>query len=179
MKKIILLIAFTATFSYCFYHLTIAVLPNVIYGVLHFKANQNHPDSDNQLTYHALPNDQSRAVVMPNPDFLYVSSFYDLTEGPLRITGTLPDSTYWSLAFYQPNTLNWYIKNDLQFGTNQLDLLLATEDQDRTGLEASEVALSPVRKGFLLFRILVTDPARLPEFEARQKSIRLTPALKN
>ncbi len=155
------------------YYLTIFFLPNAIYAAVSYRLKENQKVETNALIYPSLPNEEARTVVMANPDFLYVACYYDISKEPLRLTGTLPDSTYWSVAFYQPNTINWYIKNDMEYGTNELDLILAHKSQ--TIETTAEIARSPVEKGFCLIRILVTDtsPERLAQYEAWQKSVRL------
>lgn len=175
MKKLIIYTTVIAILSFLFYHLTISFLPNAIYGLLKFKIENQRGAIENQLAYLPLPNDNSRAVVKPNPDFLYVSSFYDVSEGPLHLTGTLPDSTYWSVAFYYPNTVNWYVKNDMEYGANRLDLILAKEGSKKEGFEQKEWAFSKKDKGFLLIRILVTDSDStvVERFEEWQKSVKL------
>lgn len=175
MKSTLKYVLIIALLSIVSYQLTITFLPDVIYGIFHRRLLENVSIPDNELYYVPIPTDNSRAVVMPNPDFLYVTCFYDLNEGPLNLTGNLPDSTYWSVAFYQPNTINWYVKNDLEYGTGQLNLILA-EDGDNTDFDTeTEIAKSPVDKGLMLIRILVTDndPEVLKKYESLQKSVRL------
>ena len=112
------------------YNLTIHYIPNIVYAVFHYKIEKNQNIKDNEIKHFDIPSDQSRNVVMPNPDFLYSISFYDLSKGEVNLKGTMPDSTYWSVAFYKPNTINWYVKNDREFKTNQLDLKLSLVDND-------------------------------------------------
>jgi uncharacterized membrane protein len=81
----------------------------------------------------------------------------------------MPDSTYWSVAFYKPNTINWYVKNDREFKTNQLDLKLSLVDNDEKTIK------SPVKKGFMIIRILVEkkDQKFIDHFKSLQQSIKL------
>ena len=98
------------------------MIPNIIYKVFHYKIVNNQNVQDNELKHFDIPNDQSRDVVMPNPDFLYSTSFYDLSNGDLNLKGKMPESTYWSVSFYKPNTVNWFVKNDDEFIDNNLDM---------------------------------------------------------
>ena len=174
-RNILLYLLFAIIFGVVGYQMTIRYLPNFIYNKVHKRALKKNP-SDNTLSYHDLPTDTLRSVVMPNPDFLYVSCFYDVSENPLHFTGTLPESTYWSVAFYQPNTINWYVKNDIEYASNQLNLVLTKENQKYTpDFAGSETAVSPTDKGFMLIRIVVTDdsPETLKKYKDWQKSIQI------
>jgi len=133
---------------------------------------------ENEMRYGKLPDETSRFVVKPNPDFLYTTCFYNLDDGPLQLTGDLPDSSYWSIAFYEPNTVNFYVKNDQQFHSDNLNLLIVNEeDKKPTNVEDFEIVESPSKKGLVLFRLLVTDtsPENVEKFEAIQKSVKVQP----
>jgi len=139
---------------------------------------------ENELRITPFPAEDSRAVVMPNPDFAYVSMFYDLDKGPIYISGLMPDSTYWSVALYEANTNNYFVKNDQQFDTNELDVIITTQKHPLTkdsrhlvgtlvpsyynfhlikeGLVpiGTELIKSPNEKGFLLIRVLSTKKSK-------------------
>ena len=146
------------------------MIPNIIYKVFHYKIVNNQNVQDNELKHFDIPNDKSRDVVMPNPDFLYSTSFYDLSNGDLNLKGKMPDSTYWSVSFYKPNTVNWFVKNDDEFIDNNLDMKITLSNSE---LENSIV--SPVKKGFMIIRILVEkkDSKSIDYYKALQKSITL------
>ena len=129
MKKGLTYLLFVGLTTFFSYNLTIKYLPNFIYGVFHYKMKNDHNINDNELKFYNLPNDKSKVVVMPNPDFLYVVSFYDIRNGPLNLTGKMPDSTYWSISFYKSNTINWYVKNDKEFKDNHLNIVLLDYDE--------------------------------------------------
>jgi uncharacterized membrane protein len=152
--------------SVCSYNLTIHYIPNIVYTVFHYKIEKNQNIKDNEIKHFDIPTDQSRNVVMPNPDFLYSTIFYDLSEKDLNIN--MPDSTYWSVSFYKPNTINWFVKNDQEFETNNLDLTLTFNDSKSQG-----VIKSPVKKGFMIIRILVEkkDQNSIDYYKSHQKSI--------
>lgn len=139
------------------YHLTILVAPNMIYAVAKNKIEgQIGSTIPNQLNVSPLIKSSSRNVVMPNPDFIYLTAFYDLSEGPLKLSGPMPDSTYWSVAMYYPNTVNWYIKNDLEYGVNEIDITLKHSDKP-TDTTQSEVLHSSNKQGFILIRVLISE----------------------
>ena len=154
--------------SICSYNLTIHYIPNIVYAVFHYKIEKNQNIKDNEIKHFDIPSDQSRNVVMPNPDFLYSTIFYDLSEKNLNINANMPDSTYWSISFYKPNTINWFVKNDQEFVTNNLDLTLTFNDS-----ESVNVIKSPVKKGFMIIRILVEkkDQKSIESYRTLQKNI--------
>ena len=154
--------------SICSYNLTIHYIPNIVYAVFHYKIEKNQNIKDNEIKHFDIPSDQSRNVVMPNPDFLYSTIFYDLSEKNLNINANMPDSTYWSISFYKPNTINWFVKNDQEFVTNNLDLTLTFNDSESQG-----VIKSPVKKGFMIIRILVEkkDQKTIESYRTLQKNI--------
>ena len=154
--------------SICSYNLTIHYIPNIVYAVFHYKIEKNQNIKDNEIKHFDIPSDQSRNVVMPNPDFLYSTIFYDLSEKNLNINANMPDSTYWSISFYKPNTINWFVKNDQKFVTNNLDLTLTFNDS-----ESENVIKSPVKKGFMIIRILVEkkDQKSIESYRTLQKNI--------
>ena len=80
----------------------------------------------------------------------------------------MPDSTYWSVSFYKPNTINWFVKNDQEFETNNLYLTLTFNDSKSQG-----VIKSPVKKWFMIIRILVEkkDQNSIDYYKSHQKSI--------
>ena len=132
----------------------------------------------NTIGTRGLPNGESRFVVKPNPDFLYATCFYDLKNGPMRLTGNMPDSTYWSVALYEPNTVNFYVKNDLEFNSNELDMVLTPPHvEGPKNDEDFEIVKSPNTEGLILFRILVTDnsPENVKKYQTYSKSIKIEP----
>lgn len=169
MKKGILYLVALLVLSLICYKFTIKYLPNVIYSRVKTKMITQSQIKENELRILPFPTSDNRAVVKPNPDFAYASSFYNLSEGPIHLTGPMPDSTYWSLALYEPNTNNFYIKNDTQFDKDQLNVVIASASQSDVSVNGAEVIASPNEKGFMLIRILGTTRSE-PE---RKKMIAL------
>ena len=154
--------------SVCSYNLTIHYIPNIVYGVFHNKIEKNQGIRDNEIKHFDIPNYKSRDVVMPNPDFLYSVSFYDLSSGDLKLKGNMPDSTYWSVSFYKPNTINWYVKNEKEFNSKKLELNLTINNT-----KGENIIQSPVKKGLMIIRILVEnkDQNSIDYYKSLQKSI--------
>ena len=124
----------------------------------------------NRLIAKGIVTDTSRSVVAPNPDFLYSAASFDLAAGPLRLSGTLPDSTYFSLSFYQKNTSNFYVINDRNLSKN-FDIVLVEKGKPAPKTNA-QIVFSPSVKGTALVRILWYDQKQLPALIAIQKAIK-------
>ena len=151
-------------------------------NILYAGAKKKIGAADNEFRFAEIPDENSRFVVKPNPDFLYSTCFYNLDDGPLRMTGDLPDSSYWSISFYEPNTVNFYVKNDLQFHSNEMDMIIAREgDKLPTNKEDFEIVKAPSNKGLILFRLLVTDNSdeNVEKYKTIQKSVKIDKLMVN
>ena len=169
MKTLLLYLTFLIAGAFLGNKIALHYFPNMLFA----GAKKKIGTAENEFKYAAIPDENSRFVVKPNPDFLYATCFYNLENGPLRLTGNMPDSSYWSIALYEPNTINFYVKNDLELGTNKLDLIITKNAVDKIGNE--QIINSPTDKGLILFRLLVTDnsPENLERYEGFQKSIKI------
>ena len=161
--------------SFFFYKMTIKFTPNVIYSKVTTNMLGQSNIQENELRLLPFPDEDSRAVVMPNPDFAYISMFYDLADGPLKITGQMPESTYWSVAMYEPNTSNHYVKNDMQYGSSDLKIVISSSNQTHPDIDGLENIISPTTEGFLLFRILGTERSE----SERKKIIKVMETVKS
>ncbi|RKR11794.1 putative membrane protein [Flavobacterium sp. 90] len=138
-----------------FYYLTIWVTPYYVQkkfaekslGVINTPQFGNQPDAEN-----------SRVIPLPNPDFLYSTINYDLNDQVLKISGTVPDSTYWSISAYQENTTNYFVQNEEQVKA-KFEYYLALEGSTSEVLKnipKEKIIYSPTTKGLILFRYLVS-----------------------
>ena len=157
-KKLIIGCLIFGAAAFAAYYLTVLATP---YAVLAF-VKTGAKSKLNQPVYSDIITDKDRHVVLPNPDFLYVACGYNLWEGPLRITGKMPDNSYASVALYASNTKNYYILNDRQVPQKEFDVLLVKE-KDRSKFQTSEneVVASPTNLGVILMRILINDTSNI------------------
>ncbi len=146
------------------YQALFAFLPNIIYNRFYTGALDEPNRQENQFFMLLNPDENARAVVKPNPDFSYGCAFYNLNDGPLDITGTIPDSTYWSIAFYSPNTINYFVKNDTEFDSKNFKLILGNGTCSETTIK------SPTNKGFILIRYLSKNKS-IKELEQAKKHL--------
>lgn len=154
------------------YQGTLKYYPNLLY----FGAQKKIGSEENVFKYGELPDADSRFVVKPNPDFLYSTCFYNLEDGPLHLTGDLPDSSYFSIAFYEPNTVNYFVKNDQQFSSKKLNMVIAQEGEELpVNVEDFELVTSPKKKGLVLIRLLVADNSEenVEKFKAIQQTVKV------
>ena len=70
--------------------------------------------SPNTIHFAKRPDETSRGVVRPSPDLLYSACPFDLSKGPLKITASVPHSTYWSVSGFDAATNNFFVRNDQQ-----------------------------------------------------------------
>lgn len=175
-KRLFLYLALLAFLTFTAYEATIYFMPNIIFKGFYKKVTTERGIGYNECFAIDLPDENMRAVVMPNPDFLYVGCFYDLSDGPLELTGDMPDSTYWSVSFYEPSTKNWFIQSDLEFQSNQLELGIVEEGSIKNDNSSTNLAKAPSQKGLILIRILVTDttPKTLEKYKSWQNSIKVS-----
>ncbi len=108
----------------------------------------------NQLHVNTRPDETFRNVVRPSPDLLYAFCMYDLEQGPVTVTGPVPER-YWSMQFYQMNTDNFagfsnQREQHFRVGTT-LQATLIGPNSDPTGY-TGEVVQSPTTRGVMLLR---------------------------
>jgi uncharacterized membrane protein len=97
---------------------------------------------------------------------------FDLTDAPIRIRATLPD-TFWSVALFDRRARNLYSLNDSSSEQSRLDLLVVTPAQAATlganppaSLQTAILAELPFDAGMAVIRAFVTDAAAAAEVAA-------------
>lgn len=113
----------------------------------------------------------SRQVVRPSPDLIYSICSYDVSKRPLRITAPVPD-TYWSLSLYASNTDNFFVINDRQVGSEELEVIVTGPDMDTPGEEKTRVVVSPSERGVALIRMLVSGEDQYAYLQDMQRQAR-------
>ena len=158
--------------AYMGYQFTIIATPYLIQIAVKIKSGKPL----NEPVFSEVVTDKERRVVMPNPDFLYVVMGYDLKDHPLHIRAQMPDSTYYSIAFYSASTKNYYVQNDRQTPDKKVDIILAKEGETIRGDHpASKIVYSPGRFGSMLVRILICDSTQIPYLQKIQHSLTAMP----
>lgn len=121
---------------------------------------------------------ESRTIVRPSPDLLYVACVYDLASGPVLVQA--PHSpTYLSLSAFADNTDNFFAMNDRgPEGAGGLALLLlppGTPDPQPDVAPGARRVTSPSRRGIVLARLRIDRPGQLAELLALQAQVGCTP----
>lgn len=175
MKRIFTYLILGFIFFVLGYYMMIYYIPQIVVSRL-TQGMEEQGVENNSFRHSPLIDATSRIVVRPNPDFIYSICRYDLSEGPLEFEGRIPDSTYWSIAFYQDNTVNYYVKNDQQFKNKQLSFSLYHESaKPEKSSETTENIASPTKKGIILTRFLLPnrEEATIKAFQKLQESFRV------
>ncbi len=102
-----------------------------------------------------------RSVVRPSPDQIYSACVYDLGDGPVRFTGSIPES-YWSLSMFAHNSDNFFVVNDAQIGEQTYDYVLIKKGElAPEGVPTERVITSPSTTGIALVRMFIDRDDRL------------------
>ena len=120
----------------------------------------------------------SRTIVRPSPDLLYVACVFDLSGGPLLVRAPRTP-TYLSLSAFADDTDNFVAVNDRAPGATAGPALLIVPPGDTSptppiAAGATRVE-SPSLRGIALARVRVDHPDRLPELVALQRQVTCEP----
>lgn len=120
--------------------------------------------------YGPRPNSARRA----NPDSVITSMAYDLSNGPVAVSGVIwPD--YWSLSLYAQNSDNFFVVNDRQLSSPTFDFTIKLEEQSGAGTSSTEL-ISPTTKGIMLIRRFVKKEADMPLVIENQNAMACGPS---
>ena len=150
-------------------YLLALLLPNLVMEVLYDQGVKQ--GGYNRLVINPVPDETSRDVVRPSPDLLYASCLYNLEDGPLVISATVPER-YWSMQFYQMNTDNYFgITNQRQerhLVGSVVTVTLLGPGEEMAGHEGVVVE-SPSMRGIVLLRASAIGD-RVPQQTALEAS---------
>jgi len=136
----------------------ILLVPNILMTVLWHRLTDpalDKPVLVNRFRHLGLANADSDFVVRPSPDLLYSLCLYDLSEGPVQISGRVPNS-YWSLQLYGMNTDNFAgvsnTRNQVDRAGKTYRITLVGPEQ-AVGEDADEIIRAPENRGLALVRM--------------------------
>lgn len=154
------------------YFLTLWATPYYV----QYKIAKNRVSETNVIRFAGKPSpENNRVVPLPNPDFLYSTIGYDLNDKVLKITGSVPDSTYWSISAYQANTTNYFVANDKQLDA-KFEYYLAKEGSTSASLKdvpKEKIIYSPTTRGLVLFRYLISKAYPLEKLSQLQHDVKV------
>jgi uncharacterized membrane protein len=123
----------------------------------------------NKCFHNQLYGPRKNSARRANPDSIISSMAYDLSEGPVRIKGkTWP--RYWSISFYQQNSDNFFVLNDLDLASDTFEFILALDNQDVSSYEGVPI-VSPSTKGIMLIRRFAADASDMDGIIANQAAL--------
>ena len=126
----------------------------------------------NTIHFAKRPDETSRGVVRPSPDLLYSACPFDLSKGPLKITASVPHSTYWSVSGFDAATNNFFVRNDQQISGDSIEIIALRPGMPLPPLDAAPVRVIvfvPSNKGLFLFRLLINDEKQQPALDALRR----------
>jgi uncharacterized membrane protein len=145
------------------YFLTLWATPYFV----QYKIAKNRASETNVVRFAEKPSEKNRVVPLPNPDFLYSTIGYDLDNKVLKISGSVPDSTYWSISAYQANDKQLDVK---------FEYYLAKEGSTSAALKdvpKEKIIYSPTTKGLVLFRYLISKAYPLEKLTQLQHDVKV------
>lgn len=126
----------------------------------------------NTMHFAGPPDAGTRSVVRPNPDMLYAACPFDLAAGPLRLTAKVPHSTYWSVAAFDADSNNFFVRDDRQLAGDAIEIVAIRRGMALPPLGATPdrvVLFAPSERGLLLIRVLINDATQVAALEAMQR----------
>ncbi len=124
--------------------------------------------------FHILPRAEAGAEPLANldPKMLYAACRFSLSDGPVRITASLPNN-FWSVAIFDRRGRNVFSVNDRSAERSELDLAVLTPVQmaqlrqdPPAALETAIVVELPLDSAFALIRVFVADDTLLSRARA-------------
>ncbi|MEP3891971.1 MAG: DUF1254 domain-containing protein [Hellea sp.] len=117
---------------------------------------------------------RTAAARRANPDSIISSMAYDVSNGPVRVSGfTWPK--YWSLSLYQQNSSNYFVTNDSQLEQSEFNFVIAKEG-DKQSVSGGTIVTSPTDKGIMLIRRFASREADMPAIIENQNAMYCGPA---
>jgi len=172
MKKLMFWITATVLFA------AIGHIATMLYSQLTLQSNSiTKITSDrpvNTLNLIASVSAKSMFAPLASPDISYGYCSYDISSGPLRVRVNLPP-TYWSLAAYSKNGVNFFTINDEQVKTEKLEIVFASNEHRAQLEEGTTIVTPPTPTGLFLFRTFVPDRSLIEVVQAQMEETSCTP----
>ncbi len=153
--------------------LTVWAVPRLIMDrIIALGAADSGLERANGVTLPPPTDHTQRRIVMPSPDLLYATCFFDLTDEPMRVTLSTDYPRYWAIALYASTSDNFFVVNDRSAPDGRVELIVTAASHDSaTSIpqNSGTRVVSPTHRGMLLMRLLVNDD---PEVRAAAESAR-------
>lgn len=112
-------------------------------------------------------------VPLGNPDIVASRASYDLTNGPLKLTGQAPVEGYWSLTIFDGRSINFFVLNNDQLRGRPFSVTLVKEGASIPA--GPQTAVSPSTKGYVIIRTFVDARTDLRALDAMRQSFVIEP----
>ena len=112
---------------------------------------------------------RKNAARRANPDSIISSMAYDLSKGPVRVSGSIWPR-YWSLSLYQQNSDNYFVINDQQIQQSKFDFVIIQKGQIVIDINATPIT-SPTEKGIMLIRRFAAQESDMPAIIENQDAM--------
>jgi uncharacterized membrane protein len=140
----------------------IKYMPNLVHAIAIHRVKKTNQWINNGPTDASM-----RTVVMPNPDFVYSALFYDVSEHDIQISGTLPDSVYASLSFYDDRCQPYAVYNNLTpHHSGQFSIVIS-----RDGIKGANGVKAQTAQGEILCRYLLKGDSAYVKTRALQAQL--------
>jgi len=149
--------------------LTIYALPSVLMDRAIQNMLVNGPA--NTVVNHERIGADQRAGQLPNPDLLFSSCVYDVSQGPVKISAPVPVS-FWLLSVYGGDGTPVVQLNESQVPGEVASLILVGPDVERNlSREPLKVPVitSPTERGIVVFRTMVNRESNFKYLEAARR----------
>jgi uncharacterized membrane protein len=162
-KRIAPWIVATLVIAVVVHLLSLSLMPRIVMA-----AATRQFGAPNTMQYGRRPDASVRTIVRPSTDLLYAICPYDLSKGPLFVTAPVPQGTYWSVAAYDADTNNWFVRDNQQV-RGKIDIAIQPPWK---GSDGPGAVVSPTEHGVIIIRTLIDNEAHLRAFDATRRQAR-------
>lgn len=118
-------------------------------------------------------------VPLGNPDIVASRAAYDLSQGPLLLTGSASPDTYWSLTMYDGRSVHFFLVNGEKLAGQPYRIALVRAGDAnaiaRARAAGATVAESPTMRGYLMQRTFVTSASDFAALQPIREDAMITP----
>jgi uncharacterized membrane protein len=163
MRKVVAGVTVVILIAFITQRAFIRYLPDLVYKIAIHRTDHQF----NKWINSGNTDAKMRRVVMPNPDFVYSALFYDIAGKNVTLSGTLPDSTYASISFYDDRCQPYYVYNNLDSTrTGKFRLTLVMND-----LPDPHSVHAKTTKGVVICRFLKSTDSSYQQLVPYQKTL--------
>jgi len=138
------------------YHAMIWYVPHAVMQ----KAYARFTPANHWVHADVLSGSKGSWVPLGNPDIVASRAAYDLSQGPLLLTGSASPDTYWSLTIYDGRTVHFYLVNGETLAGQPYRIALVQAGDAAAIARARAIGAtlveSPTARGYLMQRTFVT-----------------------